>query len=84
MDIRDKLVEALKETIIMESNDAVRYSAWIDDNSPFYENFKDDPDLPTLRDKIQKIIKLMNSFQTKEEVDAFMDKDIENEIWEML
>jgi hypothetical protein len=84
MDIRDKLVEALKETIIMESNDAVRYSAWIDDNSLFYEKFKDDPDLPTLRDKIQKIIKLMNSFQTKEEVDAFMDKDIENEIWEML
>ena len=49
-----------------------------------YGIFADDSDLPIIKEKMDNLVKLLGEKNAAGELDAFMDLDFEEEIWEMI
>lgn len=45
------------------------------------DDFRDDPDLPLIKEKINNLMNLMSEYQKNGNLDELMHKDIENDIW---
>lgn len=51
------------------------------DTGVMYHSFLKDPDLPIIEEKIKNLILLMEKENKKGNIDSFMERDIETDLW---
>ena len=50
-------------------------------NRLLLETFKNDDDFNIIKSKMNNLVNKLNSFENKEDLDQYLNKDLESEIW---
>jgi hypothetical protein len=75
--LKEKVIFIVNSLKYDEQDKSFNYS-----NRILFDSFENDNDFQLIKSKMNNLIFKLNSFENKEELNEYLNKDFETEIWE--